>query len=287
MQLVTNAADDRIADYLSLRRTANKLKQRGLLVVEGPEAIKQLLESPLEIESFFFDDRYHGRFEESLTARKFPGEKIFVAPRSVMSEIIGYRLHRGVLAIARQPAAVPAGKLELPVVALNGLADSENVGSVIRSAAGFGIRSFLVDETTADPYLRRCIRVSTGAVLSATVSYARSLPEIFQNIDPRVEIVAVEQSPASQPVWSYRFSKRSIFVFGKERGGIDREVLDCCSAVVSVPMASKSVDSLNVGCAAAVVLAHFFETQNRPDAVESESAYAVNAAGVAEFREEQ
>ena len=274
MQPVISVADPRISDYLSLRQSASRLKERGLLVVEGPEAIEQLFRSSLEVESVFFDECYYRQFAALLEGRKLPAEKILIASRPVMSEIVGYRLHRGVLAVAHRPPRVPVGGLNFPIVALNGLADAENVGSILRSAGAFGVQSFLVDELTSDPFLRRCIRVSMGAVLTSKVSYVGSLCSVLRDLDSSVEVVAVEQMPNAVPVSEVTFSKRTIFVFGKERGGIDRDVLDCCSSAITVPMNAINVNSLNVGCTAAVVLSHFYESQRAANATKTVSAHA-------------
>ncbi len=262
---IMDVNDSRLNDYRSLKENANGLRERGMLVVEGPEPVARLLESSIPIHSVFFDEGYHERFQNAVTERGIPSEKVFVADRRIMSAVVGYRLHRGVMAVASRPEPVSPGRLRFPIVALNAVADPENVGSIIRSANAFGVRSFVVDPQTSDPLLRRSVRVSVGSVLSSDLCYVPSISDLVETVGPDVSVVAVEQTDDAVPLSQFLFSERSIFIFGKERGGIDPQVLRRCTGSVQVPIDRTSVNSLNVGCAAAVVLSRFFESQHSPE----------------------
>src|SRR5438093_11274536 len=100
---------------------------------------------------------------------------IYVASQEVMDAIVGFPIHRGILALGErgvelEPADVLArGDL---VVGLVGLTNHDNVGGLFRSAAAFGVSGMLLDETTCDPLYRKAIRVSVGGAL--IVPFARS-----------------------------------------------------------------------------------------------------------------
>ena len=104
----------------------------------------------------------------------------FVAPAAVIAEIVGFDLHRGVVAVAeRRRADRPGGALAprsrrmLIVEAVN---DAENLGVLFRNAAALGADGVLMDPTSPDPLARRTVRVSTGHVLTRAVGAAAVAP---------------------------------------------------------------------------------------------------------------
>src|SRR3712207_1544760 len=102
------------------------------------------------------------------------GAAAYEADKWVLSEVIGFRLTRGVVASAdrRPPADLgalltgpdPAAPRRLAV--LEALNDAENLGSIARSAVALGVDGLLLDPRCADPLYRRSVRVSMGHVLA-------------------------------------------------------------------------------------------------------------------------
>ncbi len=93
----------------------------------------------------------------------------YVVDKWVLSEVVGFRVTRGVLASADRPAAArrrprcwPAARRVAVLEALN---DFENLGALFRNAAAFGVDAVLLDPQCADPLYRRSVRVSMGHVL--------------------------------------------------------------------------------------------------------------------------
>ena len=92
----------------------------------------------------------------------------YVVDKWLLSEVVGFRVTRGVLAAAdRPPPLDPAALLRAArrVAVLEGLNDFENLGALFRNAAAFGVDAVLLDPQCADPLYRRSVRVSMGHVL--------------------------------------------------------------------------------------------------------------------------
>ena len=109
---------------------------------------------------------------------------VYVAERDVIAGVVGFDLHRGVVAAAsRRPSppldAVAAGCTRLAV--LEGLNDAENLGAIARAARALGIDALVIDPTCTDPYSRRSIRVSMGEILMLPVVRvdAGGWPDVF------------------------------------------------------------------------------------------------------------
>jgi TrmH family RNA methyltransferase len=166
-------------------------------------------------------------------------EGVPVAPH-VMSTVS--QLGSGTRAIGVYPQrwATPAGPLS---VALWGVNDPGNVGTVIRSALAFGASSVALGPGSADPYGPKAVRASMGAIFSVPVSRVRDVAELPGR---RVALVAREGEPLDA------LSGEVTFVVGAEREGLPDDVVASCDSVAHIPIAR--ADSLNAAMAATVAL---------------------------------
>jgi TrmH family RNA methyltransferase len=166
-------------------------------------------------------------------------EGVPVAPH-VMSTVS--QLGSGTRAIGVYPQrwATPAGPL---CVALWGVNDPGNVGTVIRSALAFGASSVALGPGSADPYGPKAVRASMGAIFSVPVSRVRDVAELPGR---RVALVAREGEPLDA------LSGEVTFVVGAEREGLPDDVVASCDSVAHIPIAR--ADSLNAAMAATVAL---------------------------------
>src|ERR687885_2165268 len=170
-ELITDPQDPRVADFRDLvagdRRPGTR-RGTGPVIVEGVPAVERLLASPYRVRAVF---GVPGR----VAALDLPaGVAAYEADKWVLSEVIGFRLTRGVLASAdrRPPADLddllagpdPAAPRRLAV--LEALNDAENLGSIARSAVALGVDGLLLDPRCADPLYRRAVRGSMGDVLA-------------------------------------------------------------------------------------------------------------------------
>src|SRR3954451_5780546 len=169
--LISDPADPRVADFRDLvagDRRPGTPRGTEPLRVEGVPAVQRLRASPYRVRAVL---GVPGR----VAALDLPDEvPAYEADKWVLSEVIGFRLTRGVLASAdrRPPEDVgalladpdPAAPRRLAV--LEALNDAENLGSIARSAVALGIDGLLLDPRCADPFYRRSVRVSMGHILA-------------------------------------------------------------------------------------------------------------------------
>ena len=143
------------------------------------------------------------------------------------------------LGIYEERWAAPAGPL---AVALWGVSDPGNVGTVIRGALAFGAASVVIGPGTADPYGPKAVRASMGAIFAIPVARATALGELPA---PRIALAAREGEPLSA------IDGAATLLIGAEREGLPRDVVAGCDAVRHIPIHS---ESLNAAMAATVAL---------------------------------
>lgn len=184
---------------------------------------------------------------------------VFVGPPPLLHGVTGYPIHRGVIASAGRlplpdPATVLAGARR--VLVIEGVNDHENLGSLFRNAAAFGVDAVLLDPRCADPLYRRSVRVSLGHVLHVPWTRIPALDRSLADLrDAGIRTLAL--TPAGertvQDVAKDRHD-RLAWLVGAEGPGLDAATLASADERVRIPIAP-GVDSLNVATAAAVALA--------------------------------
>lgn len=256
IEAIDDVDDPRVADYLALKEG----ERAGVFIAEGL----------LVVEALLARGRYPVRsllVAEGRVARLPPvppGVPVYVASQAVLDRIVGFPIHRGVLA-AGDPTAAPTidalleGDSRTLVVGA-GLSNHDNVGSLFRSAAGLGADAVILDDRSADPLYRKAIRVSMGHALTLPSCARAPLPEILSALGRRGwQTWAATPGEGAQDLGERvrrgpPLGREKVAVLvGAEGEGLDPAVIAGADVRVRIPM-SAGVDSLNVATAAAIVL---------------------------------
>lgn len=232
--------------------------RHGLFVAEGEIVVRALLSgasrfSPVAL----LASRSRARGSADLLATAGGIMPVFVAEQAVMDGIVGFPIHRGLLAMGRRPGPTAAPILPPPggptlVLALSGLANHDNVGAAFRNAAAFGADAVLLDAACCDPLYRKALRVSAGHALTVPFARRGTTPDVLGRLRAaEVEVFAL--SPAGgmdvdEVVWP----ERAALLLGSEGPGLPADIL-ARTRTVRIRMAP-GVDSLNVATAGAIAL---------------------------------
>ncbi|MCS7000608.1 MAG: RNA methyltransferase [Candidatus Kapabacteria bacterium] len=259
---ISSLDDPRIAEYRFLPQRTGALRSGERTIVESEVVARRLLQhewSSEIVESALLAPDAAERLGNLLAKRGVPPERVFVAPKALMERIVGYHLHQGVFLCTRVPPQTEIAALPLPAVVLVGVSSSTNVGAIIRSAAAFGFASIVCDAASASPWLRRCIRVSMGAIFTMAWHHAHgTTEELFMQLRQRGARLVGAEVGAPLVYSAFAWSKHDAIVFGSEGQGLSPSLLKQLDAVVRIPI-SPAVESLNVAAAAAIILAEHAE----------------------------
>ncbi len=253
---ITDPADARLADYISLRDVELRKSveaEHGLFLAEGEKVVRRAVESGFAVRSFLMAPRWLDALADVLDlAGDAP---CYLAPADLIEAITGFHVHRGALASLRRlplPGISDVVATASRVVVLEDLVDHANVGAVFRAAAALGMDAVLLSPRCADPLYRRSVKVSMGAVFS--VPYTRmtrwydGLDELRQAgflilaLTPLAEAIALDEVVTPE---------RFAVIVGTEGEGLSERWLSDADVRVRIPMRA-GVDSLNVASAAAV-----------------------------------
>ena len=248
-----------LAPYRSLKRSAEHAAL-GIFVVEGDKVLHRLLESDFTIVSVLLIEERRAEFEPLLRARPEKNLPVYICDKPVMAELVGFEMYQGVLAIAKVPAPTTLEHILATsphthfFVAMDGLANAENVGALMRNCVALGVQALIAGETCSSLFLRRTVRNSMGALFKLPVLESKNLAETLRELRAKgIRCIAAHPRPDKKTLSHADFSGDCCVVFGSEGHGISPAVLAACDEAVVIPMANE-VDSLNVSAAAAIFL---------------------------------
>jgi tRNA G18 (ribose-2'-O)-methylase SpoU len=183
---------------------------------------------------------------------------VYVASIDMLRTIVGFDLHRGVLASAARLPSPPLAEIvdgARRLVVLEGLNDLENLGSIARAARALGADAMLLDPTCADPLTRRSVRVSMGEILHLPLTRCTPWPDAITSLrDAGFEVWALTPGDGADALGALAVPDRLALLAGAEGPGLTDGALAAASRRVRIPIRA-DVDSLNVTHAVAIALA--------------------------------
>lgn len=246
------------------RLTENQLLNRAdpdnaLFVAESPLVIGRALDAGCEPVSFLMERQHTQGKGREILARCCQDIPVYTADASVLTQLTGFHLTRGMLCAMRRPKLQSVEDVcrdARRVVVLENVMNPTNIGAIFRSAAALNMDAVLLTEAGSDPLYRRAVRVSMGTVFQIPWTY---LPDGWP--EPSMgwlraqgfRTVAMALRDDSVPLNDPRLlaEERLAIVLGTEGDGLAQATIDACDYTVRIPM-SHGVDSLNVAAASAV-----------------------------------
>lgn len=172
----------------------------------------------------------------------------------------------GPLFVVPIPIATATGSIDEDAVFLDGVQDPGNVGTILRTAAAFGIRRIIASPQTADIWSPKVVRAAMGAHFSMAIE---------RNIDPQSLLARVGQAPltAADPRAARRIDQADltsarVWAFGSEGGGLSAALSGAVSVERLRIAQDAAIESLNVAMAAAICLYEQYR-QRHPAAAHS------------------
>lgn len=246
------------------------------IAVEGPKLIEDAVRTGLEAEALLVSAEGERELEQILAAAKeseagIPRSRILRTTNKLFTGVAGTETPQGVAALFRQRewnfedvlrgAATREGayRADAPlVVVLAGVQDPGNLGTIVRSAEAFGATGVVAARGTADPWSPKALRASAGSALRIPILRGLAAPVILAQLKmARVNILVTRAVPHAAVGDMFEApgelnGAAAIFI-GSEGAGLPPEVIHAGDATISIPI-SESVESLNAGVAASVIL---------------------------------
>lgn len=236
-----------------IRQLASK-KHRdelGLFIAEGPKVVGDLL-GHIECHLIFAT-------REWLEAHSVEADEVIEVTQTELERISLLKTPRDVLAVFRRPVSddalrAPANELTL---ALDGVQDPGNLGTIIRIADWFGINHIFCSLDTADAFSPKTVMATMGAIARVQLHYL-PLAELFEACGEDVPVYGTFLDGTN--IYDQPLSSHGIIVMGNEGNGISPAVAEGINRrlfIPSFPPERPTSESLNVAIATAITCAEF------------------------------
>jgi tRNA G18 (ribose-2'-O)-methylase SpoU len=253
-----------VEPYRTLREKTQHWRE-GFFVAEGEKVFRRLVNSTLEIVSLLISSEWLETLSAELDGERFRDVDVFVGENDLLETIVGVTLHQKIMAIGRIPPE-PDPTVLFSVggfhVALEGIANAENMGTIARHCAAFGARSLITGRDATSPWLRRTVRVSMGTIFDVPAPRCDNILDSLRDWKTRFGLHLVGTTPLGGSAELARCLPRDnrhrpvCLLFGSEGEGLTDEAFAACDALYTIPMTG-TADSLNVSTAVAITLFDF------------------------------
>lgn len=258
---IHSLSDARLTPYMNLRERT--LRGEQIFIAEGELVVNRLIQSAYPVESVLVVERFLPKLSPQLP-KETP---VYVVDESMMEPIVGFSFYQGILAAGKRQ---PLPKVEQSehlltqerarLVVLPYVTKPENLGLVFRSSAALGATAVILGEQCCDPFSRRALRVSMGAVLQVPIIACADLVSDLRKVRDRYDFElwgTVLDPDAEELPQIKRRPARLALLFGNEFEGLVSPWLELCDRKVVIPM-SPQVDSLNLGVSVGIFM---YDTQ--------------------------
>jgi tRNA G18 (ribose-2'-O)-methylase SpoU len=253
---ISSLDDPRLADYSHLTDVALRKSGGGLYIAESLLVLERAIAAGHRPRSVL---ALGSSVDDAVRATEGFDIPVFSGPSSLLEQLTGYLLHRGLIAAMNRPPLPAAAELlqdARRVVILENVVDPTNVGAIFRSVAAIGADAVLVTPRCSDPYYRRAIRVSMGTVLQVPWTRVGDWGEtraLLTEFGFTLAALALSDTAVDLKSFAATAPERVAIVLGTEGEGLTAEALEAADTVVTIPMAH-GIDSLNVAATAAVAM---------------------------------
>ncbi|MCE2593842.1 RNA methyltransferase [Motilimonas cestriensis] len=222
-------------------------KQHGLFIVQGEKNVVELFSSNFEIHQVFATESFLAKYPAELSTTHF----VAASPEE-LAKAGTFSTNNTVIALVKtRQLALPENNLNELVLALDGVSDPGNLGTLIRLADWYGIKQIVASEDCADVYNPKVISATMGSFCRVEVVNTDLAAYLSQQTVP-VYGAFLE----GENIYQTTLSSQGVIVLGSESHGIRDEVSSFISHKITIPSFGQA-ESLNVAMAGAIILDNF------------------------------
>lgn len=207
--------------------------RHGLFVVEGPKAVREFL--------------------------KYQKPEILLTDPEEIKQVSFLKHPQEMLAVFKISTASSEEKpLETGLrIALDGVQDPGNLGTIIRIADWFGIKQIVCSKDTADAYNPKTVQATMGSLARINIIYVESLADWLKSLPKGTPVYGTLLD--GDNIYEQKLSQEGVIVMGNEGKGISEDVRKNVTHKLLIPSFSDgdTAESLNVAIATAITCSEF------------------------------
>lgn len=248
---LTGLKNPKVMLWRSLKDRKARLES-GLFLVEGRKMVEEALSSSFPPEAILVQ-------EDRIQDFPFLTEnlRVYLLPESVLASVCDVRTPQGIAAVLHMADTQASGT---SLVALDGVQDPGNVGTIIRTADAAGFSGVILSRECADPFSPKVLRATMGSIFRMGITVTEDLPAFLRQCRETGFSVLSSQLDGTPFFERENVSERFCLVIGNEGNGVSEPVKAEATHRLKLPMKG-GAESLNAAIAAAIMM--YDLTRNR------------------------
>lgn len=239
--------------------TKKERDARKKFIVEGWKSVEEAVKSGVKCETVIYDPLTVDDYQ-LLAKLERSSQAVYQAKQKEIESISDTVTAQGIIAVVPQIEftsffASVLKKKEVLIVALDGINDPGNLGTIIRTCDWFGVDAVLVGKHSVDLYNPKVVRATMGSIfhlpVMTEVDLAASLG-VCRTSDCTIYSTELERS---EDIRKATFAKRSVVVIGSESHGVSESISALADKRIKIPQFGKA-ESLNAAMACGVILSY-------------------------------
>jgi RNA methyltransferase, TrmH family len=217
-------------------------------VIEGEKLIREALQESMPVKYILATHAWM----QSSTDVFFKHVEVFEISDKQMQQVSSLSTAPQVLAIVGRPANNDFDTADITnwCIALDGINDPGNLGTILRSADWFGIKIIFCSDDCVDSYNPKAIQASMGSLFRVQVYYV-NLYDTLKSISLKKYAAVL----SGKNIMNEALEEKGIIVIGNESHGISSAVLSVCDEHITIP-GQGNAESLNAAVACSIILSH-------------------------------
>jgi TrmH family RNA methyltransferase len=250
MKLISSRENPLVKQTKRLLDSSKARREAGLTIADGPHLVSAALGNGVEFAGLLFAESALERSEIALLATRAPQGHQYVLPDALFASLSPVDTPTGILGLLPIPNETAKPDIKSDWLVLDGVQDTGNVGTLLRTAAAAGVSDVLLGPGCAQAWSPKVLRAGMGAHFVLRLHESADLRESLADYRGRI---AATRLDGATPLWDCDLGGPVAWIFGAEGQGVSAEIAALASLGVAIPMAP-GIESLNVAAAAAICL---------------------------------
>lgn len=252
MQIITSKDNENIKSIKKLKER----KYRDLnneYIIEGIKILKEAIQEKAVIKKIVICEEClaNNIIDEKLLYEIAKYDCLYVS-KKIFEGLTDVSKPQGILAVVEKNNKKDINYNEDIIVALDGLQDPGNLGTILRTLDSANLSQVVVSKDTVDAYNSKVVRSTMGAIFRVNIVEAENLKETLKEMKRHKYKVMCTDLTASKNIYEIDYNKK-ILVIGNEANGISKELLDMADEKIIIPMLGKT-ESLNASVATSIIV---------------------------------
>ncbi|MEW5798033.1 MAG: RNA methyltransferase [Bacteroidota bacterium] len=246
----------RLAEIKKLHQKKYR-EEMGLYLIEGWKSVEEALHARISFSTVVYDE-HRIPDPKLLSALKKSSAELIAAKAKEIDSISDAVTSQGIIAVA--PIADSRGKIDdvlkresALIIALDGIGDPGNLGTIIRTCDWFGVDALVVGKHSVDLYNPKVVRATMGSLFHFPIVNDVDLITVLTQSHKEGFSIFSTELLGSDDVRKTVFSMKSLIVIGSESHGVSKEISPLADKKIFIPNFGKA-ESLNAAIACAVIL---------------------------------